>query len=132
MLPNDSTTLTATQAVYSAGVSPSVSTRRWGLLMTPSQVTWHDQTSSGRILHSIEYADSTDPTIPAAALIRIVCHILVDRLPEVALAELLESLRCIYEFHQEQSLPSLPPPSTRFAVRLREAHERPTFAITEE
>jgi len=133
MLLTDSPSLTENRGAYFAGAFRHDSTRPWGLLVTPSQVTWEDETRSGRTFHSISYPDATNPATPAVALVRMICHILLDRLPDKALSELLESLRSIYEFYQEpQRLPPAPPASVSFPARFGGAYVRPTSAIAEE
>jgi hypothetical protein len=58
---------------------------------------------------------------------------LVDRLPNAALAELLDSLKIICEFHQgPRYLPAIPAPPNQFTARLDGTYVRPTFAIEEE
>ncbi len=47
--------------------------------------------------------------VQTALLARVVCHILVDEIPERGLGELYESLTGIYEFHLEQ--PAQPRPA---------------------
>lgn len=91
-------------------------------------------THSGRILQSIElWDDETHPRQQLLALIRILCHAIVDRLPEAALPELLESLRAIYEFHQDQmQLSDLQLPVARVSARLGRSYVRPTIEIQEE
>lgn len=71
-------------------------------------------------------------TQPALA-IRILCHALVDRLPEEAFRELLEALVSLYEYHQApQYLPALPPPPVSVEARLSRTYVRPTVEIEEE
>lgn len=133
MLLTDSPSLTGNRGVYFAGASLHDSTKPWGLLVTPSQVTWEDETRSGRTFHSISYPDATNPAIQAVALVRMISHILVDRLPDRALPEILESLRSIYEFYQEpQLLPPAPQVLVSFPARFGGTYVRPTFAIAEE
>jgi hypothetical protein len=91
-------------------------------------------THSGRILQSIELWDErTHPRQQVLALIRVLCHALVDRLPEASLPELLESLRAIYEFHQDQMRLSVHQlPVARISARIGRSYVRPTFEIEEE
>ena len=133
MLLTDSTSLTDNRVVYSAGAYKHGSTKPWGLLVTPSEVSWEDETNSGRIFHSIKRSDATNPAIPITGLVRIACHILVDRLPDTALIGLVESLRSIYEFYREPlRLPSPPSAAVTFAAKFGGSYVRPTIAIEEE
>jgi len=133
----DSTSFIEKQDAYFGGAFQTGSMRPWSPLLSANeplfQVTLHHSTHDGRIRNSIEYSGAADPATRAKALIRILCHVLVDRLPEAAIFELLESLRSIFEFYQEPPhLPALPAHPTTFTAKFSGTYVRPTFEISEE
>ena len=80
-------------------------------------VSWTGSFQSGRWIHDLAYyPEDTDATAldQWAILRRIACHILVDRLPDQGLEEVLESLKSAYEFHSVPYVPAkkqIPPRS---------------------
>lgn len=92
-----------------------------------------------RFTHAVSLrplAERTDdePEIPEAIVGRIVCHGLIDLLPDGALPELCDRIKDIFEFytpHQRQIGTSLLT-GTRIRARLGKAYERPEFHIVEE
>jgi hypothetical protein len=71
--------------------------------------------------------------LPGPILNRLLCHGLVQRLPEDALPEAVESLSEMYKFYRQPFLqqPVLPAP-TSIPVRMGPAIVRPVFPVTEE
>lgn len=64
---------------------------------------------------------------------RIVCHALVDLMPEAALRETLESLKEAWEFYRlPPPPPALLPHTIRIPVTLGKTYERPDFHVVEE
>lgn len=65
---------------------------------------------------------------------RIVCHLLVSRIPEEGMLELCDSVGGIYEYYKSRSLvaPALPPPHQEIPARQGKSYERPTFYASEE
>lgn len=65
---------------------------------------------------------------------RIVCHLLVSRIPGEGLPELCQSVGEIYEYYKSRSLipPALPPPHQEIPARQGKSYERPTFYASEE
>ena len=115
--------------------------RQWSLNLSPSlhepalTVTLRNATHGGRVLHSITYwtADEVNSAIQPALAIRILCHALIDRLPEASFPELLEMLRNIYEFYQEpQYAPALPSAPISVEAQLSRTYVRPAIEIEEE
>jgi hypothetical protein len=68
------------------------------------QITWGQPLGSGRVVHSFVYwADVTDvkasPTPDLAA--RLLCHLLVDFLPENSLHEARTALLSMWEYYRD-------------------------------
>ena len=63
--------------------------------------------------------------------ILLLCHWLIDRIPEEGLTELFETLADIYSFYQTRNLPAPPslPKATRVKAVVRDTMERPPFAF---
>lgn len=66
-------------------------------------------------------------------MLRVVCHYLLDRMPDESIPELCESFGRIYDFYSTRptNVPSLP---LRQSIRARrgQVQERPEFVIDEE
>src|SRR2546425_4843301 len=100
-----------------AGVSRSDSTTLWGLdpfSAGSGAFAYGDVTGAG---HSVRVFVRIDPMATSpntqnaqVAVARGICHLVVDRLPDTALSELLESLKTMFEFYgaPRQSV-ALPP-----------------------
>src|SRR4051794_28290763 len=138
MLLTDSTSLTEKPDVSFVDASLTNSMRQWSLSLSPwlhepaLTVTLRNATHGGRVLHSITYwtADEVNPAIQPAVVIRILCHALIDRLPEASFLELLETLRNIYEFYQEpQCAPTLPAAPVSVEAQLSRTYIRPAIEI---
>ena len=99
-------------------------------------ITWDDAVSGGRAWHGFEFhgQETIDQPQLTAILARLVCHRLIDLLPDAALSELCESLGRMYTFYVlgPPTRPKIRYQPPRVQGRLHEAYERPPFEIAEE
>ena len=68
------------------------------------------------------------------ALARGICHLVVDRLPDRALVELLESLQTMFEFYglPQQQVLALPAPRRVLSAKVTGRQERPPLSFVDE
>ncbi len=141
MPSNGSTTSIVKPDDYSAGPFKIDYISRWlqetsepGVSYTYSDLSSEDQDI--KVFYSIKpYQETgTEPYRPEVALVRAVCHVFVERLPERALPELAESMARIFEFYREapKSEPSLPSPPRQLRAKVGRKYERPSFDLPEE
>ena len=92
------------------------------------------QDPSGSEIHIFVPETSKDPLNRSALLARLVCHVLVARMPDQGLPDLCESIGDIYSFYRDRSASHSPLLTQRQEVRakLGHAYERPEFEIAEE
>lgn len=75
----------------------------------------------------------TGPVLSDNDVQRLLCHVLVNRMPEDGLPELADSLRDMYEFHKSRMVAAgLPAPREEMRLQLAEIREREPFSISEE
>lgn len=69
-----------------------------------------------------------------ALIARGICHLVVDRLPDRALPELLEALKVMFEFYGApgQQAVALPPPRRVLSAKIAGRQERPPLSFIEE
>lgn len=77
------------------------------------------------------YFDGTDATAfdQRAALQRIVCHALLDRVPDKGLEEVLESLKSVYDVYALPALPVKRAVATSVSAQRGEIRARPGFTV---
>ena len=113
------------------GASRTDSTTRWVLdLSKGSTIAYGDLTSAQ---HNLRVFVSREPleTSPnmrntQVILARGICHLIVDRLPDAALPELMESLKTMFEFYnlsREQAV-ALPAPRRAVSGKVTGRQER--------
>jgi len=78
----------------------------------------------------------TSPSVENAhaMIARGLCHLVIERLPDAALAEVMESLKTLFEFYntrRQQAIP-LPPPRRVLPARVTSRQERRPLSIDEE
>jgi hypothetical protein len=104
----------------------------------PPQIVacWSRETGAGTLDHRVELrldetaAQSEALVIP---LQRMICHVLVDQLPDQGLGELVESLVGMVDFYAVRSTqPSLGAPARPARSRVLGHYERPVFQVTED
>lgn len=109
----------------------------YGIESSPFLV-WYHETPDALFTHTVSlrpYLEKTadEPDMPEFVLARIICHRLLDFIPDRALPELCESMKNIFEFYvpptsRQSSLQS----KTRMRARLGKGYVRPEFHIAEE
>jgi hypothetical protein len=63
----------------------------------------------------------------------LICHILLDLLPEAGLEEAFDSLLTAYEYHRlPATQPALPPTRKLLPARIARTFERPVVSVVEE
>lgn len=75
------------------------------------------------------------PEYPVGIARRLVCHALMNELPDAALPELFEALAGMYEFYSardQESRKSLPEPDRPIAAQVIQTYERTPFSLAEE
>lgn len=72
--------------------------------------------------------------LPPSLVARIVCHVLLEHLPERGLSEALESLVQMIEFYNSlEQTPALPPPAAvSKPVKIVGKYTRPEFHVMED
>jgi hypothetical protein len=82
-------------------------------------------------LHLFGTSDTTE--LPEPILKRLLCHALLQRLPDEGLDEAVESLLTMNEFYRLPSyVPPPPLPRKSTPVRMGPGYVRPVFPVTEE
>jgi hypothetical protein len=99
-------------------------------------VRWSQTVPGACFLHGFFVPTTAEvPTVPPNVLVRALCHVIVNNVPESGLPELLRSASDVYEFHVEEpweaSRPLLSETKTVDA-KVRGQYERPSFQVAEE
>jgi len=138
---------------FSSGASSHGSIRPWDLV--PSEITVETSGAEGIIgfieggelqegsftidLGNYLASDSAQETAKwsinlSAEKARLLCHVLVDRIPDQGLAELCDSMTDVVRFHQGQWISNLPllPSNKTIPARLGQSYERPKIEIAED
>ena len=78
--------------------------------------------------------DSEGFQLSEAQSSRLLCHFLVQQLPDLAFEEAVESLTGMYEFYRESpvALLSPPPPIQSVKARITGSYTAPVYPVTEE
>lgn len=81
-------------------------------------ISWDSTYDGGQQTHLMQWLPGTtqEPVGEAELVIRVLCHMLVDRIPRRGLTELIESLGEMYRFYDREAVPTvrqLPEPVTR-------------------
>jgi hypothetical protein len=81
--------------------------------------------------HALDTVAVTD--VPESAVARMICYILLARIPDEGTFEALDALATIYRFYATPALPAAEPPAApRIPIKLQEPYVRPVFPVTEE
>lgn len=153
MPEKDSTTSTGKLVGFLSGVSSHGSIRQWDRI--PSEIIIETSGAEG-VLGFVEgeqlqegsftidlgnYFASASAQETAkwsmnlsAEKARLLCHVLVDRIPDQGLAELCDSVSDILRFHQGQWISNLQllPSTKTIRARLGQSYERPKIEIAED
>ena len=89
-----------------------------------------------QVLHGIRFDPRQTSATPAdfqPILLRALCHLLVDQVPDLGLPDLCNSLREFWEFYNvpPNRAPMLPV-QRRVSARIEGRYERPEFHVDEE
>ena len=77
-------------------------------------------------------SESEGMSLSPAATYRLLCHVLVQHLPDVAFAEAIESLKGMYEFYGDSPALLAPPPLLSVKAMVTGSYTAPVYPITEE
>jgi hypothetical protein len=99
-------------------------------------VQWFNELAEGgTVAHHLVYSPTEiAPRYPGAVLLRILCHYLVDSVPDRALPEIAESTLSVFEHHQvpRHSLVYSVPGQQRLPAAQGRTFESPGFQIEPE
>ena len=134
-----SSTLTGRQGDSSVGASPTGFMLQWSLSPVSGQTSsvvdsapsmdWVEDTPGAWFQHRIFIKTTSGvPLWDRSAFVRMVCHIILDRIPEQGLPEVCRSLADSYDFFRSEWRPS---PAIREVSRAREgqSYDRPAFRL---
>ena len=105
----------------------------------PLTVHWYQDVTGAHFAHFVSFEPNNGQTEPhnyEPLWLRVLCHVLINHVPDEGLYEALESLSNIYEFHstiahRSTRLASLPE-TTGTRAKLGEPFQRPAFVISDE
>ncbi len=97
---------------------------------------WTQAVPGAHFTHGV-FVPTTDqvPAIPGPVLLRVLCHIIVNNMPDRGLPELFRCACEAYEFHAVEEAPGaamLPSSAQTVSAKVRAAYERPSFHAVEE
>lgn len=144
MPSNSSITSIVKPGAFSSGASRSGFITRWGLSLLeqatlgvigdPDSPLAGERPASGvRLVHEIRF--HPDETVggvqgPCYAFARILCHLLVNQIPDRGIPELCESVLGMYHFYSTQGeQPPLLPLTETITARRGRTYERPEFHL---
>ena len=131
---------------YFGGVSTTGSTLQWSPKYFSSfdettnqpliAMHWTQAVPGARFSHGVFFPTTAQaPAIPGPVLLRVLCHIIVNNIPDRGLPELFKCASEAYEFHAEetaQGAPMLPSSTQTMSAEVRATYERPSFHAVEE
>ncbi len=140
------TTSTAKPGDFFAGASLIDFITRWSLgalalqsttTDQPSRTfTWHHDCTGAQFSHSVCLQTTAGaPRYDKAAVLRMIGHFLLSRMPDDGLAETCESLAETYDYYLargQKRLECTSPTSRSYYATLGNSYVRPTFRITEQ
>jgi hypothetical protein len=98
-------------------------------------LSWRIDTSGGEVQHRFAYRfpNPFDATSTAALETRLLGHLMLDRLPDDALPEVLEFLASAWAFYQP-SPPQIEAAAERRLVKgkMTKRYERPAYSLSDE
>lgn len=109
----------------------------WGDDPIDAVLQWHETTDAGRFDHVVSFRPHLETEgqwrVPRTFLPRILCHVIVNRLPDKGLPELCETLGQMFEFYaaRQPTVERLTheEPTNAYVVA---NEERPAFFVAEE
>lgn len=97
---------------------------------------WGQTVQGAHFTHGVVVPTTGDiPKIPADVVLRVICHILINNIPDKGLPELFRCAADVYEFHapEEWSYAGLLSAGMQtLGAKVRAAYERPSFEAAEE
>ena len=131
---------------YFSGVSTSGYIKQWSPHYFSSfdettnqpgiSVNWTQAVPGARFMHGVFVPTTAEvSSVPVPVLLRVLCHVIVNNIPDRGLPELFRCACDAYEFHAPQEWGSaalLPPSSRTVTARVRASYERPPFHAAEE
>lgn len=105
---------------------------------SPFVLDWTQETTGGaQIRHTIRFRQGTEsePDYSGALKVRLLCHFLLNRIPDTGLAEVADSLGSILEYYSMvRERPTGPKTLAEESIRARlgECFERPDFHLADE
>lgn len=103
----------------------------------PDHLQWWHRYPGYEWSHSVMFKQLDEGTnyqcVSPKIIHRLLCHFLIDRIPDEGLPELVESVGGIYEFYQLPApTPALLPQHRSVSGEISRSYERPPFQIEEE
>ena len=147
MLSKNLTITTDILDAFFAGPSRTGSIEPWSLNLFSDErteggsTTWSlgfgAELGGRKFLHAVSLPTSSKgPEYPAELLLRIICHALVDQIPDAGLPELCETTNELLEFYSLPESwgkgPSLPAGQAPVSGAVVRTYERSPFAIQED
>lgn len=97
---------------------------------------WTQAVPGAHFTHGVFFPTTAEiPAIPGSVLLRILCHIIVNNMPDRGLPELFRCASEAYEFHAEgeaEGAAMLPSTTQTVSAQVRATYERPSFHAVEE
>lgn len=99
-------------------------------------INWQQETAGAKFLHRVELGTTAGaPGYETGIALRVLCHYLINNIPDEGLAELCQSIADIHDYYitRAHHLRSLPLPS-RDVLKAKSGatYERPAFGLAEE
>lgn len=108
-------------------------TVNWGLF--PDNVSWCTPTGAGTFSHFITFQPQRTTLSPEDArkvVARLLCHVILSRLPDEALTELCESLADLYFFYKRPPIPAKLPEIIAYPAKMGESVTRAPINLEDE
>lgn len=100
-----------------------------------STLVWHGEAIDGHVFHGFRWRTSSNPEdmcAPTSIILRAMCHLLLDAIPDTGLAEVSESLNEFAEYYRlpVTNVPQLERTAMKAASTV--TRDRPEFRIDDE
>lgn len=98
---------------------------------------WKQELTEGQLSHVFVFRPQETGLgndLPLRLRLRLLCHYLLNQIPDEGLPELMESIAEIYEFHCSATSTYAPPKLETRSVRAKRGrvYERPEFSLADE
>ena len=140
------TNLIEKNETFSDGALVTTSTEQWnrGTLIPKAiadeaitRISWKEENEEfGTFVFSSQFTQGADikSTIPRYILNRILCHIIISRMPDEGLPELIDAAKNVLEFYRDRSISSHTPmieTSSSIQAKIGSRYERESFSYDE-